>query len=113
MQVIIEVSEKTVSYLAAQIIVSIIVIQVVVIQTGFDALYTLSEVVRQLRVRLVYQKVINESNSKRHYLNFIILLLVVELYRRSNLVYENTSQQGIMVGEDLPRIKSQYIMTLI
>ena len=82
-------------------------------QIGFGVLYIISEVVQKVQVQPMCQRVINEKNLGEQYLDIIILLLVVELYRRSNLVYENTSQQGIMVGEDLPRIKSQYIMTLI
>ena len=82
-------------------------------QIGFGALYIISEAVQRVQVLPMCQRVINEKNLDKQYLDTIILLLVVELYRRSNLVYENTSQQGIMVGEDLPRIKSQYIMTLI
>ena len=84
-----------------------------VAQIGFGVLYIISEVVQKVQVQPMCQRVINEKNLDKQYLDTIILLLVVELYRRSNLVYENTSQQGIMVGEDLPRIKSQYIMTLI
>ena len=82
-------------------------------QIGFGVLYIISEVAQRVQVLPMCQRVINEKNLDKQYLDTIILLLVVELYRRSNLVYENTSQQGIMVGEDLPRIKSQYIMTLI
>ena len=82
-------------------------------QIDFGALYIISEVVQKVQVLLMCQRAINEKNLDKQYLDTIILLLVVELYRRSNLVYENTSQQGIMAGEDLPRIKSQYIMTLI
>ena len=83
------------------------------VQIGFGALYIISEADQKVQAQLMYQRVINEKNLDKQYLDTIILLLVVELYRKSNLVYENTSQQGIMVGEDLPRIKSQYIMTLI
>lgn len=98
----------------AQIIVSIMVIQVVVTQTGFGVLYTLSEVVRQLRVQQVYQKVINESNSKRRYLNFITLMLATIPIHKSKIVYERILQQGTTMKNDgdLPGIKSHYIMIL-
>ena len=71
-------------------------------QIGFGALYIISEVAQMVQVLLMYQRVINEKNLDEQYLDTIILLLVVELYRRSNPVYESTSQQEIMVGEDLP-----------